>query len=321
MKLSYFPYLPNSRNEDNKRYKYIRDMMEKNPFTYHKRKNISSSLSTLNSYMNNFNDIQNNINENKARNFHNSVDRMNNNNYFNGNNINQELLFFQKANERYMDSYNNFMKQKSSTIENNAQRYLNYIIQNKRPRDPNTNLSNDLSEKTNNIMSSANEFKKRKNFFYENKSASDFNILYNRPKNDIIESKVNNNTINDNNNDTIETEKKNFIPNNIKARGSDITNPFFYDRIAKEIIKKNQEVSKYNLKESEIKYNKMKKLPKYSEDKLAIAPGKRNSPEYYTLGESVLDKNPILNKGDYSPSFSRNYKYFSRQENIFGHYY
>ena len=38
MKKSYFPYLPNSRIEDNKRYKYIRDMMEKNPFTYHKRK-------------------------------------------------------------------------------------------------------------------------------------------------------------------------------------------------------------------------------------------------------------------------------------------
>ena len=49
----------------------------------------------------------------------------------------------------------------------------------------------------------------------------------------------------------------------------------------------------YNLKESENKFIKNKKLSKYSDDKLAIAPGKINNPKYYNLGESVLDKNPI----------------------------
>ena len=37
MKEEYFPYLPNSRLEDNKKYKYINDIMDKNPFTYHKK--------------------------------------------------------------------------------------------------------------------------------------------------------------------------------------------------------------------------------------------------------------------------------------------
>ena len=71
---------------------------------------------------------------------------------------------------------------------------------------------------------------------------------------------------------TVEFGKKNFIPNIIKARGS--------DRIAKEIIKKNQEVMDYNIKESENKYIKMKKLSKYSDVKLAIEPGKVNNPNF-----------------------------------------
>ena len=316
MKQSYFPYLPNSRNEDNKRYRFINDMMEKNPFTYHKRKNITSSFSANNYYINNIDNddnFDNNINQIKNKNqnqiniksYPKSFSTLNNNNYSNGNNINQELLIFQKANDRYMDSYNNFMRQKSSTIETNAQKYLSYITQNKKRRDINNlNLLSNNKEKTSNIMPLSNDYRFKRNILYENKSASNINTYSIRNNNNI-------------NNNSIEVNKKNFIPSYIKARGSDITNPFFYDRIAKEIIKKNQEAMDYNLKESEDKYIKKKKLPKYSDDKLALAPGKINNPKYYSLGDSVLDKNPILNKGDYSPSFSRNYKFFSRQENIF----
>ena len=316
MKQSYFPYLPNSRNEDNKRYRFINDMMEKNPFTYHKRKNITSSFSANNYYINNIDNddnFDNNSNQIKNKNqnqmniksYPKSFSTLNNNNYSNGNNINQELLIFQKANDRYMDSYNNFMRQKSSTIETNAQKYLSYITQNKKRRDINNlNLLSNNKEKTSNIMPLSNDYRFKRNILYENKSASNINTYSIRNNNNI-------------NNNSIEVNKKNFIPSYIKARGSDITNPFFYDRIAKEIIKKNQEAMDYNLKESEDKYIKKKKLPKYSDDKLALAPGKINNPKYYSLGDSVLDKNPILNKGDYSPSFSRNYKFFSRQENIF----
>ena len=290
MKLSYFPYLPNSRIEDNKRYKFINNMMEKNPFTYHKRKNISSSFDN------------NIIQDNNIKNLHDS----------NGNNINQELLFFQKANDKYIDSYKSFMKQKSSTIENNAQKYLNYLSHNKKTFNINNktnifenNAYNDNIDIINKTLPLSKELKERKNTLHENRSA----------KNIISPPLINN--INNYNNNANEVDKKNFIPSNIKARGSDITNPFFYDHIAKEIIQKNQETMDYNIKESENKFIKKKKLFKYSDDKLALAPGKINNPKYYSLGDSVLDRNPILSKGQYSPSFTRNYKYFNRYPNIF----
>ena len=318
MKVSYFPYLPNSRNEDNKRYKYIRDMMEKNPFTYHKKKNFSSIFNNNNNFLiidNNINNNYSNKNQNQNNFNNNNINNINKIINSNGNNTNQELLIFQKANDNYMDSYNNFMRQKSSTIENNAQNYLNYLAQNKKLYKINNNekINNILSYNNNynnnnyinNLLPLSSESRGRKRL-YENKSATNIKSISLRNNNYDIFNKNKN-----------ETEKINFIPSNIKARGSDITNPFFYDHIAKEIFKKNIETMDYNIKESENKYNKNKKISKYSDDKLPLAPGKINNPKYYNLGESVLDKNPILNKGDYSPSFSRNYKFFSRQENIF----
>ena len=246
MKKSYFPYLPNSRIEDNKRYKYIRDMMEKNPFTYHKRKNISSSFNTNNYHIILDNPSKNQIMQNnKCSDFNNMDDS-------NGNNINQELLFFQKENDNYMESYNSFMKQKSSTIENNAQRYLNYITNNKKSFSVNSKhnlLQNDeeFNNNLNNNFPLSNEEKGKKNIMYENKSAADIKEF------PLIKCK-------EYANKTIEVDKRNFIPSIIKARASDITNPFFYDCISKEIIKKNQEAMDYNLKESENIFNKKKKL-------------------------------------------------------------
>ena len=304
MKQSYFPYLPNSRIEDNKRYKYILEMMEKNPFTYHKRKNVSSSMDLNNYRITPINN--NNSNQNKKMINFNLIDNNTIDNS-NGNNINQELLFFQRENDKYIDSYNSFMKQKSSAIENNAQKYLNYITQNQNAY----NISNkrinfpNNGEYSNDTGPLSNEYRGRKKFVLEkNKSACNLNEIPLRNNREFAYN-------------TIEVDKKNFIPSLIKARGSDITNPFFYDRIAKEIIKKNQETMDYNLKESENKFIKKRNLSKYSDEKLAVAPGKINNPNYYNLGESKLDKNPILSKGQYSPSFTRNYKYFSRYPNIF----
>ena len=184
MKQSYFPYLPNSRNEDNQRYKYIRDMMEKNPFTYHKRKNITSSFSTNNYFINNANNnnnknqgqsqnINQNINQNIIKNYPKSFSTINYNNVPIGNNANQELLIFQKANDRYMDSYNNFMKQKSSSIEINAQKYLNYITKNKKHyniNNVNVNLLPNNKEKS--MIPLSNDYRLKKNI---NKSSTNYN--------------------------------------------------------------------------------------------------------------------------------------------------
>jgi len=288
MKQTYFPYLPYSQNEDNKRYKYIHEIMEKNPFTYHKKKNYSSNFREDNNFIpnNNFYNIQ------KEKNY-------NLNNNLNGNN---DLLLFQKENDKYMESYNNFMKNKSSIIENNAQNYLNYLYQNKKLNE-NIDKSKINNERYNMLNSIKNQFSDeligRKYLLQKNKSVTNINTFNMKDIN------------------KKEDQKMDFIPNNIKTKGSDITNPFFYDHVAKEIIKKNQEVMDYNIKESEYKYIKKRNKLKYLDDKLPLAPGKINNPNYYDLGESVLDKNPILNKGEYSPSFSRNYNYFSRQKNIF----
>ena len=123
-------------------------------------------------------------------------------------------------------------------------------------------------------------------------------------------------TSTNNYNNTISSEKSNFIANNVKTKNSDITNPFFYNNVAKEIIKLNQETMEYNRKESENKYNK-KKNNRYYNDYISLSPEKIKNPNYYNLGESSLEINPIINKGHYSISFSRNHKNFNKQKSEF----
>ena len=290
MKLSYFPYLPNSKIEDNKRYKYVCDKIEKDPFAYHKKKN--SSFIFKKHYI----VPQNNLDLNK-----------------NQNTINEEMLFFQNENDKYLNSFNNFMQKKSSMIEENAENYLNYISQNKNLKhsDSTENNSTNIHSGISSYLNYSRRIQKpkmQKSLFRNNSEADIFIPSSKSPYNNELY-----------NRNSLETEKNNsFIPSLINARGSDITNPFFYDQVAKEIIQKNQEAMKYNIQESEYKLKKKKITSKFSDDKISLAPGKINNPNYYSLGESFLDKNPILNKGNYSPSFSYNPNYFNRHKNIFG---
>ena len=283
MKLSYFPYLPNSKNEDNKRYKYVCDKIEKDPFAYHKKKNASFLFNKY--YVASPNEINFDGNQNK---------------------INQELLLFQNENDKYINSFNNFMKQKSSEIEENTENYLNYLSQERMIN----KMNNSKTIKQNGINSYINYSHriqpKTKTSLFRNKSEPELISLSSRGFNNEV-----------NNFKTLETEKNNFIPGVIKAKGSDITNPFFYDQVAKEIMQKNQEVMDYNRKQSENKYKK-KITSKFSDDKIPLGPEKINNPKYYDLGASSLIKNPILNKGIYSPSFSYNANYFNRYKNVFG---
>ena len=283
MKLSYFPYLPNSKNEDNKRYKYVCDKIEKDPFAYHRKKNASFLFNKY--YVASPNEINFGGNQNK---------------------INQELLLFQNENDKYINSFNNFMKQKSSEIEENTENYLNYLSQERMIN----KMNNSKTIKQNGINSYINYSHriqpKTKISLFRNKSEPDLITLSSRGFNNEV-----------NNFKTLETEKNNFIPGVIKAKGSDITNPFFYDQVAKEIMQKNQEVMDYNRKQSENKFKK-KITSKFSDDKIPLGPEKINNPKYYDLGASSLIKNPILNKGIYSPSFSYNANYFNRYKNVFG---
>ena len=126
--VEYFPFLPNSQIEDNTRYKYILKAIEKNPFTYHKKKSSLINLYQIN---------------NKQKDF----------------GKNQELLFFQKWHDKDINSYNNFMKRKLLTIEANRRNYLKFIshpnINNNLSKSINQNYYNSLKE---NIDSNINDF-------------------------------------------------------------------------------------------------------------------------------------------------------------------
>ena len=95
--VEYFPYLPYSQTEDNKRCKQMLNRIAQDPFTFHKKKNSLMNLL--------------NINNQKDT------------------NKNQELLFLQKSNDRDINLFNDFMKKKSDTIDTNSRNYLNYITQ------------------------------------------------------------------------------------------------------------------------------------------------------------------------------------------------
>ena len=298
-KITYFPYLPNSRNEDNKRYKYIRDMMEQNPFTFHRKKNPFSYFDK-----NRFKIVENNDDKNNE---------INNNPSINDNNL--DNLIFQKDHDRYMNLYNNFMQKKTSKIEENAQNYLKFLVQSKKSFQLNNNLTNSQTITNNNSISNTNQSsilnsfnnqtipisnKGRKHFILGVKTPSEGNLFSPKSCNNIIE-----------------YDKNNFIASNIKTRNSDITNPFFYNGIAKEIIKLNQETMNYNKKLSENKYKKKKSNSRYFNDDIPLSPEKIQNPNYYNIGESNLEINPIINKGLYSLSYSRNYNHFKRQKSDF----
>ena len=68
----------------------------------------------------------------------------------------------------------------------------------------------------------------------------------------------------------------------------------------------------YNKKESEIKYKQKKKNLRYSNDDIALSPEKIHNSNYYNIGDSHLEINPIINRGHYSMFYSRNHQTFNR---------
>ena len=98
----FFPYLPSNRIEDNKRTKHIIDILEKNPFVFHKKKNIFNSISNNESKEIN---IKDNINNDK------------------------DVLNFQRVHEENRNIFNDLIEQKSKKIEINVQNYLNFIAE------------------------------------------------------------------------------------------------------------------------------------------------------------------------------------------------
>jgi len=257
--LEYFPYLPYSQVEDNKRCQQMLRQIKNDPFTFHKKKSSLTNLIRINN--------QKDIKEN------------------------QELLFFQRRHDKDINSYNNFMKRKNETIDANARNYINFIL-NHKPKENKLKNQIDLNAFKENINSNINKFPRL------NQSNSNINI-----KNEDIEKRqilFNNNKSSTQKNIFIDNNKKQEFIANLKKRRTDITNPFYFNEIGEEIMKINNDMMNYNLKEAEKKMNKKKinSRNNINED-ISLGPEKIRNINYYNLGESSLYINPILNKGSY----------------------
>ena len=183
----------------------------------------------------------------------------------NSQNNNSELLFCQKENDKIIKSYRNIMKNKSRILDKNQMNYLNYLAKEKERKF---------------FTNNKNKFKNVKNF-------NPSNYFKIQPIND--NSSVNNNI-----------KSFSFSPKYLKSNGSDVTNPNYFDNIAKKLImKKNAEILNYNTNAFKLKYNSNIHRNNYFLKKnLPLPPGKINNPRYYLLGESKLERNPIVNPGN-----------------------
>ena len=268
--LEYFPYLPYSQVEDNKRCQNILKEMEKDPFTFHKKKSSLMNLYNIN--------LQKDSGEN------------------------QELLFFQKRHDKDINSYNNFMQKKSSTIEANARNYLKYIshpininnLSKRRSQKDYSSIKENINSNINNLSTLTHS---NSNLNIDNKETGKSSLYFNLKKNPTEKN--------------IFTKKSEFIAGNVKIKRSDITNPSYFNEIGEEIVKLNNDVMNYNIREAQKKLNK--KMMNKNED-ISISPEKINNRDYYNIGESTLNVNPIINKGSYFQNELKNIKkYYGRK--------
>ena len=157
-----------------KRIRVIENALKNDPFLYHKKKNVISS---------GFNDSNNE----------------------DGQNSNQELLFCQDENSKQINSLKNKIYTKSSTIENNTQNYLNYMMKEKKsnsinkvvPTEPGSSLINNY-EINNNNQKQLNHFPYQESFTPNKYSYNNCNNikLSNYRNNSIDRKYLNNNRFN-----------------------------------------------------------------------------------------------------------------------------
>ena len=190
------------------------------------------------------------------------------------------------------------MKRKSSTIEANTRNYLKFIsnpnIINLR-KSRNQIYYNPIKEnKSSNInnISSLNHSNNNVNIQIKqlNQKELNFNIKKNPTEKDIFK------------------KRDELIKNNAKFRRSDIPNPSYFIEIGEEIMKLNNEAMDYNIREAEKKLYK-KLTNKY--DDISLSPEKIQNINYYNLGESFLDVNPLINKGSYFQNELKNAKKYN----------
>ena len=265
------------RNED------IEKVLKNDPFLYHKKKYVISS-------------------------------RFNDGNTKDGDDTNNELLLFQDENKKHINSLKNKIDRKSFIIEENANNYLNYMMNEK-----NFNNKNMKTEPGQRNKRYTQLIKSGIQSLSPNKYALNKNLLFSNYQNNTLDKKYNfnNNRYNYNSIDNIHNMNKafsydenNFLPIiNTKKSASDITDNNYYDKISRQLkIKFNKNYLDYNQevinkRKSPNNANKMPYIK--SNNELTLPIGGIPNPNYYNLGESKLSSNPIVNPGNRAQIFNQ----------------
>ena len=265
-----------------KRNEEIEKVLKNDPFLYHKKKYVISS-------------------------------RFNDGDTKEGDDTNNELLVFQDENKKHINTLKNKINKKSFIIEENANNYLNYMMNEK-----NFNNKNMKTEPGQRNKRYTQLIKSGIQSLSPNKYALNKNLLFSNYQNNTLDKKFNmNDPYNYNSIDNIHNMNKafsydenNFLPLiNTKKSASDITDNNYYDKISRQLkIKFNKDYLDYNQeminkRKSPSNANKMPYIKTNNELTLAI--GGISNPNYYNLGESKLSSNPIVNPGNRAQIFNQ----------------
>jgi hypothetical protein len=261
-----------------KRNEEIEKVLKNDPFLYHKKKYVISS-------------------------------RFNDSNTKDGDNMNNELLLFQDENKKHINTLKNKINRKSFIIEENANNYLNYMMNEK-----NLNNKNMKTEPGQRNKRYTQLMKSGIQSLSPNKYAINKNLLFSNYQNNTLDKKLmNNNPYHYNSivnmNKAFSYDENNFLPIiNTKKSASDITDNNYYDKISRQLkmqfnknyLDYNQEI--INKRKSPNNSNKMPYIKNNNELTLPI--GGISNPNYYNLGESKLSANPIVNPGNRAQIFN-----------------
>ncbi len=265
-----------------KRNEEIEKVLKNDPFLYHKKKYVISS-------------------------------RFNDGDTKEGDDTNNELLVFQDENKKHINTLKNKINKKSFIIEENANNYLNYMMNEK-----NFNNKNMKTEPGQRNKRYTQLIKSGIQSLSPNKYALNKNLLFSNYQNNTLDKKFNMNyPYNYNSIDNIHNMNKafsydenNFLPLiNTKKSASDITDNNYYDKISRQLkIKFNKDYLDYNQeminkRKSPSNANKMPYIKTNNELTLPI--GGISNPNYYNLGESKLSSNPIVNPGNRAQIFNQ----------------
>ena len=274
-----------------KRNEEIEKVLRNNPFLYHKKKySISAEC--------NDSDIEDE------------------------NNSSQEFLLFQDENKKQINTLKNRINRRNFLIEENANNYINYMMKEK-------NLKNKIIQKeptTNNKRYSRLYNSGIQSLIQNNNELKNNNLLFLNYNGNSNQRKINlknysydHNSISNilNKNKAVSPDESNFVPKIV----SDITNKNYYDKINRHLkIQFNKNYLNYNqfLIDNKKNQNYIKKTPYIkNKNELTLPPGGISNPNYYSLGESKLSSNPIVNPGNRNEIFNHLNNHKLKSEFVF----